>query len=708
MAHIEQDTHSPPWLKRLTDALLVMGALYSLFLVINPYMPWRNQEIPIVDLVQLQRATHVFFLLACGYLLTAWRPSKRTLGSWSFALLSLVPLYTYWVPNAPGFSPTLEAKQAVLGFWAVTVLPVLIPQLRRWGDLLAAVMCLLPWIYQLRFFEDLVNRAVIPTVDDTVMSYGLMMLVLGVVCRLLGPVMPILVLLFMTYVLYGNYVPGTFTANKSPIDAILGKAYNETEGGIYGIITGVSAKFLVYFTLLSGMISALGLGRIIANVALAMAGRTPATPGRVTGIASVFMGMFSGSGAADTQFVATLAKPLFEKAGYDRMIAAGLVATAGTIAIITPPVLGSIAFIMVEVLNISYATVVTMAIVPCILYLLAVLSFNEFYTRKAKLAAVGETFPRGYIWRYSIIFLPILLIIAMLYRGFEVSTAAPMAMIAFIFIAYVDPTLSPKGFWPVLEGLREGFKSLIPIGTAIAAANIIFLMLVTSGLTTKISQFLGEVAGSSLLLATIITALFSLILGMGVPPTATYVLTASLTAPAIVGIAQQNGIPQAAALLATHMFLFYYAVLADVTPPIALSAYASSSVFKTDPIRTGVYAARAALAKYLIGFFFLFSFAGTGLLLLPVLQDTTLGLSSLDKWGIILQRVVSVSVGIVLLSAATVGYTRINLERWESWVLGLLALCCFIPYSWLNLLAAAIAIGWFFVLKPRAIGGSSV
>jgi TRAP-type uncharacterized transport system fused permease subunit len=153
------------------------------------------------------------------------------------------------------------------------------------------------------------------------------------------------------------------------------------------------------------------------------------------------------------------------------------------------------------------------------------------------------------------------------------------------------------------------------------------------------------------------------------------------------------------------MFLFYYAVLADVTPPVALSAYASASVFKTNPIRTGVYAARAALSKYLIGFFFLFSFAGTGLLLMPVLQDTTLGLSSAEKWGIILERILSVGVGIVLLSAATVGYSRVNLERWESWVLGVLAFCCFIPVAWLNLLAALLAIGWFFVLKPRRAEG---
>lgn len=168
--------------------------------------------------------------------------------------------------------------------------------------------------------------------------------------------------------------------------------------------------------------------------------------------------------------------------------------------------------------------------------------------------------------RYSTIFLPILLIIALLYLGYEVRTAASLALVAFVLLAYLDPTLRPKGFAPILQGLEEGFRTLLPIGAAVTAANLIFAMLVISGLTSKFSQLLQQVSGESLLLATLLTAVFSLILGMGVPPTATYVITSALTAPAIIALAKQNGIPESAAILATHMFLFYYATLADVTP----------------------------------------------------------------------------------------------------------------------------------------------
>ena len=708
MSHTTDDTafNTNTTLGKLTSGLLIVAALYSLYLVLHDYIElWfgLKGEVLILDNIQIQRATHVFLLLAGAYLISAFKPVKRTLGSWVMVALSLVLLGTFWFPNAPGINLPVEARLFGTAVWALAMLPVLLPQLTRVFDLLCAAVAIIPLIYQIRFYEELINRAVIPAAWDQAMSIALIFLVLGAVYRFIGPVMPALVLVFVMYNLYAHLFPGAFRGAKNPVDVVLGKTFNETEAGIYGFVTGVSAKYLVYFTILSGLISSLGLGRVVANIALAMVGKRPGTPGRVTGIASVFMGMFSGSGAADTQFVATLAKPLFERGKYDTMIAAGLVATAGTIAIITPPVLGSIAFIMVENLSVPYSDVMIMSLGPCLLYLLAVFAFNEFYTRKAKLEPVGENFAKSYALRYSTIFIPIILIIAMLYNGFEVATSASVAALVFIAIAYLDPTLRPKGFMPILAGLRDGFRSLIPIGVAVTAANLIFNMLVTSGLAARFSQFLEAVASGNLLLALLLTAVLSLILGMGVPPTATYVLTAALTAPAIIKLAEASGIPGAgtsggpgAAALATHMFLFYYAVLADVTPPVALSAFASASVFKTDPIRTGVYAARVALAKYLIGFFFLVAFSGTALLILPVLQNAPLG----EALFLIVERFLSVGAGIIFLSAATVGYTRWNLERWETWVLGLAAFACFIPNLIVNVIAIAVCLV-FFVWRRR-------
>lgn len=766
-------------LGRIIWFILLAAALFSLYLVLHPFTPLSRENISILDQVQLRRATHVLLLLVAGYLITSQLQAARpTVGSWVFLVLSLPFLYTFWVPNVPGVDIPLLGKLMGTLAWALAVGPNLLPRLRRYADIAAALLAIAPWAYQVRYYEELVNRAVIPAGWDMAMSFTVIILVLGLVSRLLGPIMPSLVLIFLTYNMYGQYVPGTFRGAKNGIDLILGKTFNETEAGIYGLITGVSAKYIVYFTILSGLIGALGLGKVVANMALAMVGRTPQTPGRVTGIASVFMGMFSGSGAADTQFVATLTKPLYEKANYDKMTAAGLVATAGTIALITPPVLGSIAFVMVEILQISYLWVVIMALGPMMLYLVGILTFNEFYARKAKLPPVGADIPLGrrYALRYSIIFIPIVLIVVMLFLGTEVSTAVYLAALAFVLIAYLDPTLRPAPLneamqgpaykiglplgivlgvvgsltpllagWnlgnipvlpitlavlglllgtfvypaaaagklraaiePIAQGLVEGFRQLIPIGSAIVAANLIFGMMVITGLPSKFSIFLEQVSGESLLLATLVTAVFSLILGMGVPPTATYVLTASLTAPAIIKIASANfqgyGLePQQAVLaatLATHMFLFYYAVLADVTPPVALSGYAAASVFKTNPILTGVYAARVALAKYIIGFFFLLSFTGTGLLVLPVLQNVP----GIEGWLIILERFFFTAVAIVFLAAATVGYTRHPLRRWESWVMGLLALALFYPYPSFWMALIPFVLGLLFFLRGEQKG----
>ena len=696
MEHLEAIPSSASFLYRLARFVLILGALYSLYLVLHPFTPLAKAEIPLLDIIQLQRSVHVLFLLLGGYLISFFRPMKRTLGSWVFFLASLIPLFQFLFPQVPGLKVGLEVKLFGLLAWGAAVLPALFPRWHRGADLIAALLAFLPTFYQARYFEALVYRAVLPEPWDMGMSFALIMLVLGIVYRLLGPVMPVLVLFFFGYNLYADLFPGAFRGTRQGIDLLLGKTFNETEAGIYGLITGVSAKYLVYFTLLSGMIGALGLGRVVANLAMALVGKSPATPGRVTGIAGIFMGMFSGSGAADTQFVSTLTKSLYARAGYDVHIASGIAATAGTIAIITPPVLGSIAFIMAEILQIPYLKIAAMAIVPALLYLTAVLSFNEFYVRRAGLRPVETPLgmARGwYILRYSPIFLPILLIILLLYLGYEVRTAASLALVAFILLAYLDPTLRPKGFKPILDGLEEGFKTLLPIGAAVAAANLIFAMMVISGLTSKFSQLLTQVAGENLLLATLITALFSLVLGMGVPPTATYVITSALTAPAIILLAKQNGIPEQAAIYATHMFLFYYATLADVTPPVALSAYAAASVFGPDPLRTGIYAARVALAKYFIGFLFLLSFPSTALLLLPVLETMPPG----QAWPLILERFLFTLIGIVYLSASGAGHTRRPLARWEAWALGLLAVGLFVPVLWINLVA--LLLGLFFFRK---------
>ncbi len=676
--------------------LLVIASIYSLYLVIHPHTPFSRLHIGILDLTELQRSTHVFFLLLTGYLLSSQRiPGKAGVGAFVFTFMAAFPMYSFWKIGLP-----LKLNITATVFWAVAVLPTLYPRSTRAADKLAAVLVIVPYLYHVFFFHDIIERAMIPEQWDLVMSFGLTLLLLGQVYRYIGAILPCLVLTFLIYNLHGDMLGGVFSHAVFGFDLLLAKLFSETEAGLFGMITGVSAKYLVYFTIMGGVIGVLNLGKIIANIAsLASRGRADG-PGIVTTIASVFMGMFSGSGAADTQFVSTITKPMYEKNGYDTYTAAGLAATSGTIAMITPPVLGSLAFVMVEILSIPYLWVCVMAIGPMFLYLVAILAYNYFYVKKMGLKPVEHDANYGwaYFRRYAYIFLPLLIIIGFIYWGYSISLAVVLAIFLFVILVYIDRTIRPKTPKVLLDGLAKGFSSLIPIGSAVVCANLILTLMVMTGLPNKFAQTLSMISGSSLLVASLFTAAFTLILGMGIPPTASYVVASSLTAPAILSIAMANGIPHEAALLATHMFLMYYAILADVTPPVALSAYASASVFLTEPLKTGIYAAKVALPKYLLGFSFILTYQGTALLIIPMWTTTS---ASVAISGFLV-RLLEVSIGAIAIAAATAGYARRPLKKWECWLLGIFSLGLFIPNYWFDLAALPVLV-WFFILSKNKV-----
>jgi TRAP transporter 4TM/12TM fusion protein len=665
-------------LKKIIYTLLFIATIYHLYIVIHPFTPWSRYHIELLNIIQLQRATHVFFLVLLGFLINFNNdPEHFKTGGLIFVFLSAVVLYAF-------LELEIDAKFKVLAcvFWLSALTPVLFPKKLHFLNLVSAILIILPFVYMVKNFNALIYRAVIPEPLDLVMAFGETFLVLGLTYRAIGSVLPTLVLAFMLYNIYGDHIPGVFSGPGFGIDMLLGKLYCETEAGLFGIITGVSLKYLVYFTILGSVIAALGFGEIISNIALSLVGKSPASPGRTSSILAVFMGLFSGSGAADTQFVATITKDLFERAGYDQYIAAGIVATVGSIAYVTPPIMGSISFIMVELLSIPYTWIITMAIGPMLLYLSGIWLYNEFYVRKERLdpIEVAKEINKKYNLRFSYVFVPIVLIIILIYRGFAINVSVFAAILFFVVIAYIDPKIRP----PIKKlgiGLSDGFRSLIHIGAAVVCANVVMTIMVISGVAAKFSQFLTLLSHGNLFIALIFAAVFSLILGMGVPPVATYVLTAALTAPAIQQLAVASGIPDKIALLATHMFLFYYAVLAEVTPPVGLSIYAASSVFETNPIRTGIYSAMVALPKYLIGLSFICSYYGTATLILPILEYH----SPLNGILIIVSKFILTFAGILFLNAGVVGFSRRIHTRWERAILIICGILLFYPSFYLDI-----------------------
>ena len=670
--------------KRLVTVVAIIGTLYHLYIVIHPFTPLATLRISLLDLTQVQRAVHVFLIAILGYLVSFLRLQPRhRIGALPLAVMTILILVEFLRLDLPN-----SLKGFAIVIWGCTMLPTLVPTTRKWSNIACAALSFLPFVYLVVNYEALIYRAIMPEPWDLVMSFAEILLVLGVIFRLSGPIMPTIVMAFLLYNLYGDVIPGLFANPGFDFDMLLGKMYCETEAGIFGSITGVSVKYLIYFTIMGAIVTRLNFGQIIANIALLFVGRSPASPGRACSMMAVLMGMFSGSGASDTQFVATLTKPLFEKVGYNKLVAAGVIATVGSIAYITPPVMGSISFIMVELLSIPYSSIIVMATGPMILYLLGIITYNELYVRKMNLPQlqIPALIDFSYFKRYCYVFIPIIFIIFMIYRGFSINLTVTAAAILFAIFAYVDPSIRPP-LSNLAKALEEGIIGLLPIASAVIAANMIMSMMVMSGLASKFSILLMDVSGSSILLAVLFTGFFSLVLGMGVPPIATYVLTSALTAPTIQKLAMLNGIPEEAALMATHMFLFYFAVLAEVTPPVALSAYAAASVMGTDPIKTSVFAARVALPKYFIGLTLILSLSGTSLLIIPVLQTLPLA----TAMGHIAFTFFFTILGIFCLNVAVVGYFLKRLSTAQRYVIGVCAVLLFYPSYQLSLIATAVA-----------------
>ncbi|MFN4045939.1 MAG: TRAP transporter permease, partial [Acidilobaceae archaeon] len=689
----------------------ILGALYHLYIVIHPYTPLSYMyRIGVLDLTQLQRATHVFFILAIGYLLAfIERRHSLSLGlRWSFALalviLSFAPTYLSAAFVADKGYTWLAAYIIIV--WVATILiPTLTPMVKvldpisRYACLVLAVLAVLPYVYQVWEYEELIYRAVVPTAYDVTMGWTMTLLLFGIVLRFVGPEMPILVSAFILYDIYGYLFPRPWFHPGFDIDTLVGKIYSETEAALFGLITNVSFKYIAYFTMLAGLLSALGFSDLMAKAFFTLMGRSSASVGRVSVGMGVGMGMISGSGAADTAFIGSTLRDIFRAAGYPSLVAAGISANAGTLALITPPILGAIAFIMIEILNIPYTWIVVMALPPMLLYAASILVYNELYARAHGLKPVDAAPEKRFKPEYLLPFVLPAMILVMIFLGYTVRTAVVTAILVSPFLAL----LSRETRWRIKDipmGLVEGMRVLVPVGASITIANVIMAMVVVSGLHQKFSLALFNMLGGNLILAILFAFTFSLILGMGVPPTATYVLASLLTAPVIIKMAVAIGIPEQAATLATHMFLFYTAMLADVTPPVALSAFAAASVFKENPIMVGIKAASVALPKYIYAISFIWSYWGTSILIMPVVlvEGVSTGLTLASS------RIIAALIGTIFVAIANVGYfssQRLTMPmRIMTLIIGVLLI---LPVGALNVAALIAGIAALLLVQKRIL-----
>jgi TRAP transporter 4TM/12TM fusion protein len=517
---------------------------------------------------------------------------------------------------------------------------------RRWPDALCALLALACAAYYVLHNQRLASRmAMVDDLPATDVAVGVLfvLLLLEASRRHIGPSLPGMAIAFVAYSFAGPWLPGFLShGGEGFMQLVDGQMF--TTGGVFGIPTLVSATFIYLFVVFGGVMSYGGLLRFFTDGALAVAGHTRGGAGKVAVIASGLFGTVNGSAIANAVTTGSFTIPLMMRAGYRPAFAAGVEATASMGGQLIPPVMGAAAFIMAETLGVPYATVALAAAIPGVLYFVAVGVMVHFEAARQGLPVL----PRAELPRLG----------AVLKR--DVHLLVGPALLVWLLVEGRSPLFA--GFWALVVaivtsqlrrdtriGLKQAFSVLVdsagnalPVALACATVGVVVGVVSSTGLGLKLASGIVGIAQGNMLATLILTMIAALVLGTGLPTSATYIITSIMAAPALV----QLGIPK----LVAHMFVFYFGILADLTPPTAISTYATSSIAGADVWRTQW----TAMALALSGFIIPFSFA----------YDPALMMLGASVPHIVL-RTLAATLGIVMLGAGLIGHLRGPTRRWE-------------------------------------------
>ena len=416
-------------------------------------------------------------------------------------------------------------------------------------------------------------------VDYIAAGFGIL-LTLEAARRVVGLPIVCLAAFFLLYTYFGAYFPGFMAHRGYSLERIASHMYLTTEG-ILGIPLGVAATFIYLFILFGSFREKSGLGQLFIDISNAVAGWASGGPAKMAVITSALEGTVSGSSVANTVESGSLTIPMMKRLGYRPEFAAAVEASASTGGQIMPPIMGAAAFIMAEFLNVPYLDIAKAAAIPACLYFFGVFMEVHFEAKRCNLRGLSRSeLPRflDVLKERGHLFVPLFAIIIFLSVGFTPLYAALMGLVTCI-IAGALKKATRMSFREIADGFELGARNAIGVALACASAGIIIGAITLTGLGLKMGNGLVELAGGNLLVTLLLTMVTSLILGMGVPTTANYIITSTIAAPALI----QLGVHP----LAAHLFVFYFGIIADITPPVALAAYAGSGIAKSDPFWTG-------------------------------------------------------------------------------------------------------------------------
>ncbi|RTL66075.1 MAG: TRAP transporter fused permease subunit [Hyphomicrobiales bacterium] len=473
-----------------------------------------------------------------------------------------------------------------------------------WVCALASIGVLGYILYQGPEFGD---RAVDPDPMDFYVGIALIVLLLEATRRSSGWIMPVVSLVFIGYALFGKYLPAPWTHRGYSIERLVGHLYMTLEG-IFGTTVDVSSSLIILFTIFGAVLQYSGAGKFFIDFSFAAMGGKRNAAGRAVVLSSFLLGGPSGSGVATTVTIGTVAYPLLEKAGYEKNAAGGLLAAGGLGAIISPPVLGAAAFLIAEFLKISYLDVIWMAALPTILYYFGILVMVELDA--AKYGGGGKLLVQeGTLWgitkSYWFHFASLISIIVLMIYGMSPVLSVFWATILAIAVSYFrrDTALTPPKF---VRAMAEGTTGVLNIAATCATAGIIVGVTTLTGLAQRFADIIIGYAQGNLVLTALFSAAIVWVVGLAVPVTASYIMCAVIAAPALIKL----GVPDYAA----HMFIFYYAVLSEVSPPTALSPFAAAAITGGSPYKTTMQAWKYTMPAFLVPFIFVCDPLGIGLL----------------------------------------------------------------------------------------------
>jgi len=468
---------------------------------------------------------------------------------------------------------------------------------------------------------------------DFVMGIILTLILLEASRRVIGWALPVTAVCFLLYGIFGQNFPGLMRHTGLSLETIVDQLYLTTEG-IFGIPLGVSATYVILFVIFGAFLEESGTGQFFMNFANSVVGGTRGGPGKISCISSALFGTISGSAVANVMVDGWLTIPLMKRTGFKKDFAAAVEATASTGGQIMPPVMGAAAFVIAEYTGIPYIQICFHAAIPALLYYFALFMAIHFEAGRTGLRGIPkEERPRfqSVMLSSGHLFFPLVVIVYFMMVGYTPMYACLYATLSVVLISFLKKE-TRMGMRKILKALEFGAKNMLPVAAACACAGIIIGIINLTGLGLKFTSLILFIAGNSLAPALIFTMLAGIILGMGLPTTAAYIVQAALLIPALIKL----GVP----IIAAHLFVFYFAIISAITPPVAMAVYAAAGISGSNLWRTGLQAVRMGATGFIIPYMFVY---GPSLLMIG------------STWTI-LTTLLSASLGVMALSAGLMGW----------------------------------------------------